>query len=35
VAAPICRNIFKRAISLPRGVAPELLASGKPADEAF
>jgi len=35
VAAPICRNIFKRAISLPRGVAPELLASQKPSDEAF
>jgi cell division protein FtsI (penicillin-binding protein 3) len=35
VAAPICRNIFKRAISLPRGVAPELLASEKAADEAF
>lgn len=35
VAAPICRNIFKRAISLPRGVAPELLASEKPSDAAF
>lgn len=35
VAAPICRNIFKRAISLPRGVAPELLAAEKPADASF
>lgn len=35
VAAPICRNIFKRALSLPRGVAPELLASEKSGDAAF
>lgn len=35
VAAPICRQIFKRIISLPRGVAPDLLASQRPADAAF
>jgi len=35
VAAPVCRNILKRIVSLPQGVAPELLASGKLASETF
>ncbi len=35
VAAPICRQILKRAVSHPQGVVPEILAYRKPDHETF